>query len=92
MTPIRSPITVDLPECPRCGGVHKGLSFCPLNNPSDDCDYWALCPAFYQPILGNSYDGFLCTCRLKCPSACKGECGCEACRVAYSDELSVDFD
>lgn len=27
-----------------------------------------------------------CTCKPDCPSACKGGCGCEACRWAYNDQ------
>lgn len=34
------------------------------------------------------YDGYNGTCLETCPSTCKGECGCEACSVAYSDALS----
>jgi hypothetical protein len=33
-----------------------------------------------------------CTCRDDCPSDCKGECGCKACKLAYQDHLSADYD
>ena len=36
------------------------------------------------------YDGKPCTCPVTCGDACKGECGCEACRTAYADFLSVE--
>lgn len=38
------------------------------------------------------YDGVPCTCKPECPNACKGECGCDACRTAYSDFLSCDYE
>ncbi len=36
-----------------------------------------------------------CTCKPACTEGghvCKGECGCEACRQAYSDFLSCDYE
>lgn len=35
-----------------------------------------------------SYEGTPCTCQDNCPPSCKGECGCLACSMAYSDFLS----
>lgn len=31
-----------------------------------------------------------CTCKPTCVQPCKGTCGCEVCRAAYSDFLSVE--
>ena len=31
------------------------------------------------------HDGDPCTCTAKCPAACDGECGCEACERAWID-------
>ena len=31
-----------------------------------------------------------CTCRDDCPTACKGECGCEVCHNAYADFLASE--
>ena len=31
-----------------------------------------------------------CTCKDDCPFNCKGECGCEHCRRAYADFLSME--
>jgi hypothetical protein len=36
----------------------------------------------------NTYHGKKCTCTEGCSYACKGTCGCEACKEAYSDFLS----
>lgn len=36
------------------------------------------------------YEGYACTCFATCPTACKGQCGCEACSAAYSDFLSCE--
>jgi hypothetical protein len=35
----------------------------------------------------NGHDGLSCTCTIACKTACKGECGCEACRNAYCDAI-----
>jgi len=32
----------------------------------------------------------VCTCTKDCPLNCKGECGCEKCRQAYQDFLSLE--
>jgi hypothetical protein len=37
------------------------------------------------------YEGWPCVCTDECKRPCKGECGCEACIVAYSDFLSCDW-
>lgn len=34
------------------------------------------------------YDGIPCTCLKECSYFCKGACGCEACKTAFSDFLS----
>lgn len=34
------------------------------------------------------YEGIPCICKPDCPQACKGECGCDACRAAYGDAIS----
>lgn len=34
------------------------------------------------------YDGIPCTCLKECSHFCKGTCGCEACKTAFSDFLS----
>lgn len=44
------------------------------------------------PPDGIYEDDYPCTCREDCPSACKGQCGCEACHAGYSDFLSMDID
>jgi len=31
-----------------------------------------------------------CTCNATCAADCKGTCGCEACRMAYGDFLSME--
>jgi len=47
-------------------------------------------------MKGDVYDGdcelgLVCTCNESCPSDCRGECGCEACRAKYNDFLSCDY-
>jgi hypothetical protein len=38
------------------------------------------------------YEGEPCTCTPACPHACKGQCGCRACKMAWSDAQSTDWD
>jgi hypothetical protein len=40
---------------------------------------------------GGSYDGHPCTCTRKCPAACDGTCGCEACTRAWLDNNLDDL-
>jgi hypothetical protein len=39
----------------------------------------------YEP--DGLYEGLPCTCKDSCPYDCKGQCGCEACLSAYSDQV-----
>lgn len=34
---------------------------------------------------GGFYEGGPCTCSPRCAPACKGECGCKACSMAFND-------
>jgi len=34
----------------------------------------------------------VCNCKETCEYDCKGACGCQACRMAYHDFLTMDFD
>lgn len=43
-----------------------------------------------EPKPRDEITGELCTCPPACGPSCKGECGCEVCRCAYGDFLSVE--
>ncbi len=44
-------ITLDVPQCQRCLGEHKGLVFYELLHPSEGFTAWAACPNTGHPIL-----------------------------------------
>lgn len=44
--------TTTLDSCSRCGQMHEDIEFSPLNNPSDEWMFYALCPNTSQPVLG----------------------------------------
>jgi len=50
------------------------------NDKSHDRDYW---DEFAQVWIK-------CTCKDSCNLACHGNCGCEACHLAYGDFLTFD--
>lgn len=43
-----------------------------------------------KPSVESSDGPVGCTCNATCAADCKGMCGCEACRMAYSDFLSME--
>jgi hypothetical protein len=53
--------TIDLGDCPRCGGAHGPTDFQRLSSPVEVCEdlpalgYWAPCPDNGQPILLSEY-------------------------------------
>jgi hypothetical protein len=48
--------TIDVEECPRCGGNHETLLFSRLTNPEDRNDLWAFCPDKTEPLLISTQD------------------------------------
>ena len=52
---IRTPLAIDVANCARCGGDHKGLEFCELGRPMNDggtvWTHWAKCPDNCEPLM-----------------------------------------
>lgn len=46
----------------------------------------------YDDPPAGFYEGEPCTCSKDCVDPCKGACGCRACSMSYSDDLSSDYD
>mgnify|MGYP006297879239 CR=1 FL=1 len=44
-------VYMDVMRCARCGKNHRHLAFYPLTNPSDEFDYFGVCPVLWQPVL-----------------------------------------
>lgn len=43
--------------CARCGMEHKYLKFERLDNPTDNYEWWSICPSTGQPILLSVVEG-----------------------------------
>ncbi len=54
--------------------------------PTEEADI-LLKSRFNRHEIDGQYAGVPCTCKVDCPSVCKGECGCQACRDAYFDSI-----
>jgi len=49
---MKKKLTVDLSDCPRCGGKHKDIRFVLLKSTTQtEFNYWAKCPITKQPIM-----------------------------------------
>lgn len=43
-------LTLKLEACPRCQGVHEGVTFKPFKE-ADEFTHWAFCPQTSEPVL-----------------------------------------
>lgn len=46
--------TLDMEDCPRCGGSHEAMIFTPLTNAEGSGDLWAFCETAGEPVLLSS--------------------------------------
>lgn len=45
------PYLLNIGDCARCGGDHVGVTFHPLNRPTDEWTHYTNCPTNMEPIM-----------------------------------------